>query len=54
MGSDQANYKVIKNHENYTLKEPQGYYDTLFTPEMVPLSQKNSYLWDNYVDITRG
>jgi len=46
--------KVIKNDENYTLKEPQIPYDTHFTPKMAALSLNNTYLWNVCDDITTG
>lgn len=44
--------KVVRSEANYTLKEPQIPYDTLFTPEIVALSLKNTYSWDVFTDIT--
>ena len=54
LGMKAIGRKVIKNDENYTLKEPQSSYDTLFTPEMAPLSLKNAYFWDVCADISVG
>ncbi len=46
--------KVVKNKENYTLREPRVHYNTLFTPKMEVLSLKNTYFWDGSADITDG
>ena len=45
--------KVNKNDENYTLKEPQIFYETLFTHEMAVLSLKSTCCRDVYADIKK-
>ena len=46
--------KVIDNDDQYTLRESQGAYNTLFTPKKAVLSLENSYFWDVYSDIAGG
>jgi len=40
--------RVLENNEGYELRESQGSYNHVFTPEKCSLSLKNNHFWQVY------
>jgi len=53
LGFKSKGRKLVEEDENYTLREPQAPYNTVFDPKMWALRQKNRYNWNIYNDISK-